>query len=216
LPFLISQDGRKAVLFYCARLFAAGNCGTGILPKCFLNKTQGICATTSVKHLPSHIRLKGSMKNRILICALAAAIAIGGFIATKTFAADNPAAATRGQFLQRIADKLNLSTDQRAQIKEVIVGEKDTLAPMLSTLHDARKNLRNAIRASDASEASVRAASAKVASADADLAVERMKLYGKIAPILTDGQRQQLADLQQRADEFVDNAITRIGSGLGD
>jgi Spy/CpxP family protein refolding chaperone len=157
------------------------------------------------------------MKNRILLCALVAAIAAGGFIAIKTIAADNPATtATRGHFLQRIADKLNLTADQRTQIKAVIVGEKDTLAPLLSTLHDARKNLRNAIRAGDASEATVRTASAKVAAAEADLAVERMKLYGKIAPILTDAQRQQLAGLQQHADEFVDNVIARIGSGLGD
>jgi periplasmic protein CpxP/Spy len=157
------------------------------------------------------------MKNKILICTLAAALAAGGFVVTKTFAAEDSATApARGHFLQRIADKLNLTADQRTQIKAILVADKDTLAPLLSTLHDARKNLRSAIRASDANEASVRAASAKVAAAEADLAVERMKLYGKIAPILTDAQRQQLADLQQRADEFVDNAIASIGSGLGD
>jgi Spy/CpxP family protein refolding chaperone len=157
------------------------------------------------------------MKNKILICTLAAALAAGGFTVTKIFAADSSAAMpARGKILQRIADKLNLTGDQRTQIKAVFAGEKDTLAPLLATLHDARKNLRTAIRASDANEASVRAASAKVAGAEADLAVERMKLYGKIAPILTDAQRQQLADLQQRADDFVDNVVARIGSGLGD
>ena len=48
------------------------------------------------------------------------------------------------------------------------------------------------------------------------MAVERMKLYGKIAPILTDVQRQQLAKLQQRADDFVDRKIARAGPVLGD
>ena len=157
------------------------------------------------------------MKNKILIFTLAAALAAGGFTATKLFAADNAAAApARGRILQRIADKLNLTGDQRTQIKSVLAGEKNTLAPLLGQLHDTRKNLRAAIRAGDANETSVRAASAKVAAAEADLAVERLKLYGKIAPILTDAQRQQLAGLQQRADEFVDNVIARIGSGLGD
>ncbi len=157
------------------------------------------------------------MKNKILICALAAVVAVGGLLATKTFAADNPTAvATHGRFLQRIADKLNLTADQRTQIKAVIAGEKDTLGPLLTAMHDARKNLRTAIRADDASEASVRAASAKVAAAEADLAVERLKLYGKIAPILTVAQRQQLTSLELRADEFVDNVIGRIGSGLND
>jgi Spy/CpxP family protein refolding chaperone len=157
------------------------------------------------------------MKNKILICTLAAALAAGGFIATRTYAADSTAAApAHGRFLQRLADKLNLTADQRTQIKAVLVADKDTLAPLLSSLHEARVGLRTSIRASDATEASVRAASAKVAAAEADLAVERMKLYAKIAPILTDAQRQQLAGLEQRADEFVDNVITRIGSGMGD
>jgi len=157
------------------------------------------------------------MKNKILIYTTAAAIVVGGFTATKSLAADNATAKPARQgILQRIADKLNLTGDQRTQIKAVFAADKDTLAPLLGAVHDARKNLRTAIRAGDANEASVRAASAKVGAAEADLAVERMKLYGKIAPILTDVQRQQLADWQQGADDFVDNAITRLGSGLGD
>ena len=157
------------------------------------------------------------MKNKILIYTMTAALTVCGFIATKSLAADNATSTPARQgILQRIADKLNLTSDQRTQIKAILVADKDTLAPLLGAVHDARKNLRTAIRASDANEASVRAASAKVASAEADLAVERMKLYGKIAPILTDVQRQQIADWQQGADDFADNAITRFGSGLGD
>jgi len=157
------------------------------------------------------------MKNKFLLCTLAAALVACGFTATQMFAAEGTAGApARGHFLKRVAEKLNLTGDQRTQIKAVLAGEKDTLAPLLATLHEARKNLRAAIRASDANETSVRAAAAKVAAAETDLAVERMKIFGKIAPILTDAQRQQLADLQQHADEFVDNVITRLGSGLGD
>ena len=155
------------------------------------------------------------MKSKIHICSLAAALVAGGLIVTKSAAADSSIAVAhgRGGLLQRIADKLNLTADQRTQIKAILAEDKDTLAPLLSAVHDARKSLREAIRANGATEASVRAASAKVASAEADLAVERMKLYGKIAPILTDAQRQQLADLQQHADDLVDGVIARVGSG---
>jgi Spy/CpxP family protein refolding chaperone len=158
------------------------------------------------------------MKKKILLFSLAVALAAGGFLVTKSLAAETSATGSpaHGRLLQRIAEKLNLTSDQRAQIKAVIAGDKDTLTPLLTAVHDARIDLRAAIRASDATEASVRAASAKVAAAEADLAVERMKLYGKIAPILTEAQRQQLAELQQRADGFVDAVIARIGSGLGD
>ena len=156
------------------------------------------------------------MKNKILICTLAAAVVAGGLAATKIFAADNSSATTaRGQIFQRIAEKLNLTADQKSQIKTILTGQRDTLQPLLAALHEARENLRTAIRAGDATKASVRAASAKVAAAESDLAVERMKIYGKIAPVLTDEQRQKIAAFEQRADEFVDNVIAQIGSGLG-
>ncbi|HTB85957.1 MAG TPA: Spy/CpxP family protein refolding chaperone [Candidatus Sulfotelmatobacter sp.] len=152
------------------------------------------------------------MKNKVLICALAAAILADGFTAVKTYAAEDSVAPARGKILQRIAEKLNLTDDQKSQIKTIFTGERDNLQPLVAAVHTARVGLRTAIRAGDATEASVRAASAKVAGAEADLAVERMKIYAKIAPVLTDAQRKELADMQANADEFADNLIARIGS----
>ena len=151
-----------------------------------------------------------------LSITLAAALNVGGWMATPSLAADGAAPVTpRGRMAQRIAEKLNLTADQKAQIKAVLRGEKDTLMPLVGQLHDARKGLRAAIHASDANETTVRAAAAKVAAVEGDLAVERMKIYGKIAPILTDEQRRQIADFEQRADNFVDGVIARIGERLG-
>ena len=155
-------------------------------------------------------------KNTFILATIAA-IAIGGLITAKTFAADNSAPATsplRGQILQRIAEKLNLTDDQKSQIKTILGGETDTLKTLLGQLHDTRKNLRAAIQSGDASEASVRAASSKVAGVGSDLAVERMKLFGKISPVLTDEQHKQISDFTQRADDFADNVIANIGDGL--
>ena len=117
-----------------------------------------------------------------LSITLAAAVNLGGWTTIPSLAADTSApASARGQLRARIAEKLNLTDDQKAQIKSVLRGEKDTLRPLLGQLHDARKALRAAIHASDANETSVRAAAAKVAAVEGDLAVERMKIYGKIA-----------------------------------
>jgi len=154
------------------------------------------------------------MKNPLILCTLAAALAAGGLAATKTYAENAAPAPAAGKFFQRLAEKLNLTDDQKSQFKTILAEEKDNLKPLLTALHDARKNLRTAIHAGDASESSVRAAAAQAAAAQADLAVERMKLYGKIAPLLTDEQRQKIAELEQRADEFADNVIARISSGL--
>ena len=155
------------------------------------------------------------MKSKFLAIATATVIAAGGLSST-TLAAAAAAGPVRPRMLQRIGEKLNLTGDQKAQIKSIFRSERDTLAPLLAALHEAREKLRAAIRASDANETSVRAASAKVAAAEAELAVERMKLYGKIAPILTGEQRQKLAKILHRADDFVDGAIARFGERLGE
>jgi Spy/CpxP family protein refolding chaperone len=157
--------------------------------------------------------------NKVLILATAVAIVVGGLITTRSLAADDTTLAStplRGQFLKRIAEKLNLTDDQKSQIKTILSGEKTTLQTLLAQLHDARKNMRTAIQVADANETSVRAASAKVAAVEADLAVERMKLYGKIAPVLTDEQRQKISDFTQRADDFADGAIAHLGDGLAE
>jgi Spy/CpxP family protein refolding chaperone len=164
---------------------------------------------------PSVCVFNGSMKIiKLLTLAMAAAIIVGGLTIALAQNTSDPALGTRpghGQILQRLAKKLNLTDDQKTQIKAILMAEQGTLAGLFGQLHEARQNLRAAIRASDANETTVRAASAKVATAEADLAVERMKLYGKIAPILTDEQRRKIADFEQRIDNRVAGAIASLG-----
>jgi Spy/CpxP family protein refolding chaperone len=153
--------------------------------------------------------------NKWITLTVATALNVVGLMTTPSLAADANAPA-HGRFFQRIAQRLNLTDDQKAQIKTILRSEKDTLKPLLGQLHPARENLRAAIQASDANETTVRAAAAKVAAVEADLAVERMKMFAKIAPILTDEQRQQLSGFEQRADDFADRAIAHAGDRLGD
>lgn len=153
---------------------------------------------------------------RLLTLATAAAIIAGGLTSAPAQSTTDSATGTRpghGQILQRIARKLNLTDDQKSQLKTVWDGEKDTVKSLIGQWHDARKNLRAAIHAGDANESTVRAAAAKVAVVEADLAVERMKLYGKIAPILTGEQRRKIAGFEQRVDDRISSAIARLGDG---
>jgi Spy/CpxP family protein refolding chaperone len=153
--------------------------------------------------------------NKWLSVTLAVGLNLGGWLTTPALASDATAPA-HGRFFQRMAQRLNLTDDQKAQIKTILRAEKGTLAPLLGQVRAARENLRAAIRAGDANETSVRAASARVAAAEADLAVERMKIYGKIAPILTGEQRRKISAFEQRADGLADGAIARAGERLGD
>jgi Spy/CpxP family protein refolding chaperone len=97
----------------------------------------------------------------------------------------------RGLLGQRIAEKLNLTEDQIGQIKKVRNEEKDYVLAKLSELHKARIEMRGVIQqqtGGKVDEKAVRAAHAKVAAVEADLAVERAKVYAKISPVLTQEQ----------------------------
>ena len=152
-----------------------------------------------------------------LAIAMAAAVAVGGVAMLKARAAETtPLRTGPGRFLARAIEKLGLSPDQVAKIKAELSGEKDALTGILNTLHDARIGLRETIQKPGASETEIRAAAAKVAVVESDLAVERAKLYGKISPILTADQLAKVNEFQQRADDFVDGAIAAIGKRLAE
>ncbi len=154
-----------------------------------------------------------------LIITLAAALTAGGFIAYTAHAAEKNVALQRpfrGRLLERAKEKLGLTDEQAAQIKAVLKSEKDNITSLLTRLHDARAGLRGAIQASGATEASVRVAAAKVAAVQADMAVERLKLHGKISAILTAEQQAKISEFHSRVDEFMDGAIDRIGKRLAE
>jgi|ERR1043165_8940941 Spy/CpxP family protein refolding chaperone len=154
--------------------------------------------------------------SKLLVITLAAGLSVGGVFVVKAHAAERNAThrAFHGRLLERAKEKLGLTDDQVAKIKSELKGEKDTIKDLISKLHEARAGLREAIQASDANETSVRSASAKVATVEADLAVERLKIYGKISPILTSEQLEKVHEIQARLDDFLDNAIGHIGDRL--
>jgi len=151
-----------------------------------------------------------------IVLALAAAVAAGGYVTCR--AAENPVSPTpaRARILQRIKEKLDLSDEQVVQIRDVLKADRSSLTDLLTRLHTARTSLRSAIQSGDATEASVRSASAKVAAVEADLAVERLRLYGKISPILTDAQREKLGQMQAGLDDAIDRVIQRASARLAE
>jgi Spy/CpxP family protein refolding chaperone len=157
-----------------------------------------------------------TLKHLALTAAIA--LAIGGAFAVNLHAAQF--ASTEGapgvKLRERVKEQLHLSEDQLAKIKTELKVEKSNITTLLTRLHDAHAQLRAEIRKSDATEASVREVAAKVSGVESDLAVERMKLYGKISPILTADQRAKLAQLEAGIDQFIERIISRIDSKLSE
>jgi Spy/CpxP family protein refolding chaperone len=151
---------------------------------------------------------------KYLVIGLAALLGAGGLCVYQMEAAKpgGPGGAQfKGLFAQRIAEKLGLDDEQVAKIKKVRNDEKDYVLSKLTELHKARVELRTTIQ-SGGNEKAVRAAHAKVAAVEADLAVERAKVYAKISPILTSEQMAKVQDFQRRKDENVEWFLKNIGS----
>jgi periplasmic protein CpxP/Spy len=113
-----------------------------------------------------------------------------------------------GQFLSKAKEKLGLTDEQINKIKGELLAEKEILKPLVTSLHDAKIGLREVIQKKGASESEIRAASAKVAAVEADLAVERARLYGKLSSILTADQLAKIDEFQEKMDDFADGAIS--------
>lgn len=151
-----------------------------------------------------------------LVVSMAAALVAGGITVVGTQAAPGagPLAQRRAALRDRLKEKLGLTDEQAARIKTEVAGEKEAITGLLKRLHTARAELRDTIQQNGVSETAVRAASAKVAGVEADIAVERAKLHGRISPILTAEQMARVKAFQQKVDKFLDRALETIGERL--
>jgi Spy/CpxP family protein refolding chaperone len=152
--------------------------------------------------------------------AIGAAVFIGAAASSPAPAQSADAPASRppawALIFERIRERLDLTDDQVAQIKAQIQPEREALKDMIARLREAKAQLRQSIHSSDANDAAIRTTAAKVAEVEADLAVERHKLYGKINPILTAEQRAKIVEFQDKLDDFLDATIYRLTRRLED
>lgn len=117
--------------------------------------------------------------------------------------------------MERFSKALDLSSEQADKIKAAVRAEKENLVPTLQKLRDARQHLRETIQGGP-DEKAIRAAHAKVAELEADLAVERAKIRAKVIPHLTEEQLQKLEKIEARFDEMTAHSLDRFEKRLED
>jgi Spy/CpxP family protein refolding chaperone len=155
------------------------------------------------------------MTKHLLVFSMAAALGVCGVFHSNLRAAENDGGRpTRGAKVDEVRDKLGLSDGQMQQLKQELVAEKDAIKEMLERLKQTRTDLRDVIQKADATEPLVRAAAAKVAEVEADAAVLRMKLHGRVKTILTEEQREKVKEMNASLDGFIQKAIEKAGERL--
>ena len=112
-----------------------------------------------------------------------------------------------------LRSEMNVTEEQRAQIREVLVSHKSAIAETVKSVRDKRVVLRNAVLSGEADEAQIRAAADELGKAIGDAAVKGSKLRDKIAPLLTEEQRKLIATFFEENDAAVDKFLTTAAEG---
>lgn len=137
-------------------------------------------------------RIKAVMGGLILASLLASfALANQGF----------PQGSGKGR--GRLWSALQLSDDQRAQIKNIFANSRESIRPLHQQLQEKRTVLREAMAASPFDEERVRFLAQELSSAQTEMIVRRARLMNEALGVLTSEQRAKLEDLrQQRQQRF--------------
>ena len=93
---------------------------------------------------------------------------------------------------------LNLSDEQKTQVKAVMDAHRDQGQQIAQRLGPAHQAVRQAIETSPVDELLIRAKSAELAAAEADAAVFRARLRSEVFALLTPEQQQLAGQMRMR------------------
>lgn len=105
------------------------------------------------------------------------------------------------RFFARLARKLQLTDQQKAQAKELFRSNRDQAQPLLASLRTERHQLRTLVQSGTADEAALRAQSAKLAAIQADLVVQRAQAAKQFQALLTPDQLTKLKQIQAKREQ---------------
>ena len=102
----------------------------------------------------------------------------------------------QGPFEGRMAAKLNLSSEQQAQIKAIVETERERMAPLREQMREQRDQLQAAMKAQPFDENTLRQLAASQAEARTEMMVHRAQVRNQINAVLTEEQREQADKLR--------------------
>jgi protein CpxP len=108
---------------------------------------------------------------------------------------------------------LDLTDAQETQMRTLVEAHRASTNPLVERAATARQGLDAAVMASTVDEGTIRARSAELAAAEADLAVARARLHADILKILTPEQRTRLEQMRARGAERMREMRERRGPG---
>ncbi len=106
----------------------------------------------------------------------------------------------RGPNLERLAGRLNMTEQQRAEVKAVLDDTRQQMVKLREQMRDNRAQLRDLAGKTDFDEAAVRGIADKQGDLKAETIVLRVRQRHEMTAVLTDEQRVQLDEMWKRKD----------------
>jgi protein CpxP len=162
------------------------------------------------------IQRREIVKNSILIAAFLAAAVVcsalyavaadplsGSALAVEKRAGDGPATydMRKERHFDRMAEALDLTPEQREQIKAIRAAEQDKVAPLKEQLRKGREQLRVAAEQQPFDEAAVRALAADQAEIRTEMIVSHARVKNQIHALLTPEQREKAEQMRSSMKE---------------
>jgi Spy/CpxP family protein refolding chaperone len=117
-----------------------------------------------------------------------------------------------------MAETLDLSDGQKAEIEDLRVGQREEVEPLKEKARAARHAVGDLMRADAFDEATVRTAARQAADIEVELMVIRARHRSELKSVLTPEQQEKAAELreqwQERAEQFRGRGFDR-GAGPG-
>jgi Spy/CpxP family protein refolding chaperone len=103
----------------------------------------------------------------------------------------------KGQYWEKMADRLKLTTEQRALVKVTVEKAKPRIADLRERMQTNRKALQELRQAGIGDESQLRALARERGDLVADLTIQRTQMRDDIRQILTDTQREQMRQMRE-------------------
>jgi Spy/CpxP family protein refolding chaperone len=115
-----------------------------------------------------------------------------------------------GEPMRKMIAALELTEEQKLQIKEIFNAHKPAIQPIRKQLIMERRALRDLIQSElQGNDDAIKAQVLTVSTIAAEMAVQRAQIYREVRPVLTKEQIQKFVDLQKARDLRMDEFFSR-------
>jgi len=103
----------------------------------------------------------------------------------------------KGRYLERLARRLNMTDEQRAEIETVLHGSREQMAELRDEMRTNRAQIRELVSQADFDETAVRGMADKQGDLKAEMIVLRARQRSEMKALLTDEQIAQLDEMRK-------------------